>query len=262
MPLMGTPWDDSPLVNWDAYIEGESDRFDQMVNEERNPLIFGSWDLYGRLNKKLDSTGRANLERYCAAYEFLVERYPFGPMQEQFEFRVRTALLAKFFGNEVAAHRDILREMGFPVDDIHYRHLALLYPRRMGKTTVQAAISAIIAVSQINGNVLSFHVRSRQAKMWLDRTKEFMAIFKESPQFTWTVKKQDIREFIFIYAEATGTTNYVQALPGVHQGSANIDSGSTDHTLFCRSIFFFFCSIVVAIIQSHLILSFLFLCLD
>ena len=194
--------------------------------------------MYEKMKNKLSDDKMGNLHRYVDAYEYLAEAHPFGPMQIQFEFRARTAFLSMFFKDHASEYLNELRDMGFPVDDNHYTNLVLMFPRRMGKTTIEAALSAIVAVSQVKGNVLSFHLGSRQAKMWLERVKEFLAFFKDSPRFSWTMKQQDIREYVYIEAHAVGCVNYVQALPGVHQGSSKIDMMSTE-ILFAAHLSFY-----------------------
>jgi hypothetical protein len=220
---IGTPWCNAGSVDWSSYASAETVRFSSIIVNERRPPVIGTWELYMEMQKTMDITGREALESYEAALSELCEKFPLGPMQIEFEYNVRIGLLSIFFNKDMAKYRKYLYEdRGFPMYEKHYQSLALLYPRQMGKTTIESIMTAVIAVSQRKGNILSFHLTARQAKSWLDRVREFLAMFKDSARFGWRVDKQDVREYIHIYANEPRVINKIIALPGSSDGTGNI----------------------------------------
>lgn len=218
---------DVQTVDWGSYARREAARFAALHKKEEAPPILAKWEIYRATKEATTRTGKQALQNYEDALAELCQKVRLGVMQREFEYHCRIAFITMFFKHDLDQYRDYLINVKkLPIDDKHYENLALLYPRRMGKTTIECIITAVIAVSQVDGNVLSFHLSSRQAKMWLDRAKEFLDMFRGSARFGWRVTSQDVREHIHIFANAAGTVNYIIALPGVFQGSANIGKRS------------------------------------
>lgn len=237
------------VIDWGAYAREESARFSSLHRKEEAPPILAKWQLYQETHEATTRTGKQALQNYEDALAELSQKVRLGVMQREFEYHCRIAFITMFFKNDLDQFRDYLITVKkLPIDDKHYENLALLYPRRMGKTTIECIITAVIAVSQVDGNVLSFHLSSRQAKMWLDRAKEFLDMFRGSARFGWRVTSQDVREHIHIFSNCAETVNYIIALPGVFQGSANIGKRSQTTRplvlgLFLVSLFLFVLSL-------------------
>lgn len=61
-----------------------------------------------------------------------------------------------------------------------YQVVCILFPRRSGKTTVQAIAAAVIAVTQQDGNTCTFNISGRQSRAWLKQSVQFVELFQKS----------------------------------------------------------------------------------
>lgn len=99
--------------------------------------------------------------------------------------------------------------------------VAILFPRRAGKTKTQTIVAGCVAVSQRIGNSSCYNIGGRQARDWLQEAVDVLYVFKNTVQFGWTLDKMDTREFIQIIT-TFGTKNRISSYPGIFQGGANI----------------------------------------
>ncbi len=206
--------DDGEL--FDALIAQEQERLDSL--RERRPVRRRYEYQDVPEYQAARDAGRARLARYEAALQYLFDRgVKLGYLQREFMKVVRLVGLKRMFGDTLLANLGYLRER-FGVDRI-MRAVCILFPRRSGKTTVQTIDAACTAVSQPDGNVVSFNLTGRQSAAWLKQCMLYMQMFKGSAHFDWTEYDRKLPERITIRAHATGTLNTVSAYPGAQAGS-------------------------------------------
>ncbi len=128
----------------------------------------------------MHSQARIRLERFDRALEYMFEHggVRLGHLQHKLMNAVRMCALKRIFGNELLANLDWIRER-YGIRDT-YNVACILFPRRSGKTTVQAIAAAVIAVSQEDGNTVTFNISGRQSRAWLKACIQFIERFKES----------------------------------------------------------------------------------
>lgn len=124
---------------------------------------------------------------------------------------IMTSTVRRIFGAELVDNLTYLRER-YGITEV-YDTAVIKYPRRSGKTTTQTFAAAGVSVSQADGNLGSFHITSRQGRMWLEQTKGYLEVYKET-EFAYKIVKEDSREFFSIFASYPGTVNTVSAYPG------------------------------------------------
>lgn len=163
--------------------------------------------------KALESPGRQNLERFERALHFLFSRcgVKLGHLQIKLLHAARISLLRRMYGNDLVNDLDYLRTR-FRISRI-YENVSIIFPRRVGKTTVQTIVAACVAVSQFDGNVCCFNIKGRQARAWLSQAMKWLFKFQDSEEFKFTVENQNAQEFILI-RNCTGTLARISSYPG------------------------------------------------
>ena len=122
-----------------------------------------------------------------------------------------TSTVRRIFGSDLVDNLAYLRER-YGITEV-YVTAVIKYPRRSGKTTTQTIATAGIVVSQADGNIGSFHITSRQGRMWLEQAKGYLDVYKET-EFSYKIVKEDSRELFSIFAAYSGTVNTASAYPG------------------------------------------------
>ncbi len=69
-----------------------------------------------------------------------------------------------------------------------------------------------------DGNTITFNLTGRQSRAWLKQACEYLEVFQRSPEFQYVEVDRDMKEFITIRSNITGTNNTMRSLPG-GQGS-------------------------------------------
>lgn len=113
---------------------------------------------------------------------------------------IRNALLIKMYGNVQNVMGDLAwLRANYGVQSA-YDAVAIIFPRRSGKTLTQTIASATTAVSQPRGNVLDFNPNWEQAKTWLAQTVRFMYMMKDDLRYGWTQVSDRASRDIVIYS--------------------------------------------------------------
>ena len=189
--------------------------------------------------KKLTNSGAQNHARCLRAlHEFVTKTgFRFSPTQEKLRDEIIGTILPTLYGKDLMENLSELREK-YQLKLLSGVMAALL-PRRDGKTIVTTRLLACWTVSQ-KGNVTSYQIGSRQARMWLEEILEGLEPFKDSDEFGWTMEHpRDIREFFTIRTRA-GHCNKVSAYPGSTQGNGNISCGHRPSVYPPLTLIFFF----------------------
>jgi hypothetical protein len=201
----------------EALTLAEDERLDALREQRPVRLRYAYEDLPEF--RALQSSGRKRLERYEAALQFLFQRrgVKLGHLQHDFRKEVRLAGIKRMFGEELLENYAWLHaRFGMASFD---QAVCILFPRRSGKTTVQCIDAACTAVSQPDGNVVSFNLTGRQSSAWLKQCMGYLKLFKGSAEFDWTVVDRKLPERITIRARCAGTDNTISAYPGAQAGS-------------------------------------------
>lgn len=215
-------------TTWGNFASELQQSVEHETAEKQNRFKFYKKCDYERLEsyKTLRSSGRANLQRLEDALQYLFERnIKLGHMQKALMDTIKTCFLQTLFKHDLVPNLDYLVSK-FKINEL-YDVLAIIYPRREGKTVVSAIFAACCAVSQ-EGNVLCYNLRSRQAKDWLELAIKYLGIFRNSPKFGWKLERQNINEFITIRQNVTGHVNSVKSYPGEYQGKGDIGTGQAN----------------------------------
>jgi hypothetical protein len=162
--------------------------------------------------RKSRGAGRRNLERFERAVQFLFKSgVRLGYLQARLLQAGRIVMLRRMFGSDIVNELDYLRTR-FGITKLD-SSVAVLFPRRTGKTTAQTIIAACVLVSQPDGNVCCFNLRARQSKAWFSQTATWVEKFKNSDEFRYRELKRDGQEKLII-RNCTGTDVELSSFPG------------------------------------------------
>jgi hypothetical protein len=136
------------------------------------------------------------------------ERIVLSEDQERLLNEMRNSMLPKFYGSVSNVQNDMpwLLERGFlKADKIVFDVVAVLYPRRHGKTLTQAIVSAIVLISQVSGNVLAYNRTLNHARMWMSLCRRFLDYMEKDDRFGWTAVEDRV-DTLSLRQSATGST--------------------------------------------------------
>lgn len=187
--------------------------------------------------------GRANLERYEAAFEYLNSQcgYKLSYMQKELYKVARLILVKRIFGSDLESEWHYIK-LRLGVERL-YEQAAITLPRRSGKTVVQTILAAVVAATQPDGNVCCFNLGSRQSVEWLAQVLGVLHEFKGSP-FDWKLKKIDSTECIR-FINCVGTEVIISSYPGPRDANASNYRGmGSKLMLLLYDEFYFFPEVV------------------
>ena len=169
--------------------------------------------------RALRDVGVQRLDRFDRAVRFLTTTggVKLGYLQKRFLNAIRLVCLPRMLADSLLANLPLLMER-YGVRSIEDT-VAIVFPRRAGKTIVQCLAAAVIAVSQPDGNIAAFHLFGRQAESWLKQTQGFLELFLQDPEFAWVEVDRHMPERISIRAACAGTVNQISSFPGAQAGS-------------------------------------------
>lgn len=173
--------------------------------------------------KELECSGRIKLARFERATRYLFDKcgVQLGHKQELLFEAILTAYLLNMFGDDLVSNISYLKTK-YKLQEL-FDAVAILFPRREGKTVGTAIFAAIIVVSQPYGNIICYNIGARQSEGWLHQTIQYLDYFRESDEFGWTLDDKDGKEMISIKSKATGTTNTIYSYPcGLGDGKIGI----------------------------------------
>lgn len=128
------------------------------------------------------SSGRMRLESFENALRYLFEHsgVRLGYMQKRLVDVITIALLMKFFENDLVENLKFLRKR-YKIDELNDT-VAIIFPRRSGKTEGSAILIAAIVVSQPNGNCIMYNLTATQAKEFLQSVMQHLMVFFHFPE--------------------------------------------------------------------------------
>lgn len=172
---------------------------------------------------KQRTSGRVKLQKLEQAMAELFERSGFrlGHEQARLIKVVTIAFLRKLFADDLIANLKYL-EKKFLISDLNDT-VAILFPRRSGKTVAMAVMIACITVSQPNGNCIMYNLTAAQAEEFLDEAMKHLEVFRESPTFAWKEVKKDVRKMIRIHVALWGTLNSIKSYACALKTDGTID---------------------------------------
>jgi hypothetical protein len=160
----------------------------------------------------LRSNARRRFDALDRAYKIQYKNgVRLGYLQVRLMKVIVTSTVRRIFGNDLVDNLAYLRER-YGITDV-YDTAVIKYPRRSGKTTTQTIATAGINVSQADGNIGSFHITSRQGRMWLSQAKGYLDVYKDT-EFSFKIVQENMHEFYRIHAFYPGTENTTSAYPG------------------------------------------------
>lgn len=168
--------------------------------------------------------GRALLASFEGAFRYLFEHSEvrLGDKQKRLMDVATVAMLGRIFRHDLVANLKWLRRR-FAIEAL-IDTLAVLFPRRSGKTEAAAMLFAIILVSLPHGNCMLYTLTAAHAREFLDSVWNYLEIFKNSPEYGFEVKNRDLNKYYKIRMRKwPGIVNTVQAFGGAQQGEAKID---------------------------------------
>jgi len=169
------------------------------------------------------NSGRMRLESLEGAFAYLFEVSGFrlGHRQERLIKVVIIAFLRKMFGDDLIPNLKYL-EKKFLLTDLNDT-VAILFPRRSGKTVAMAVMIACIAVSQPHGNSIMYNLTAAQAEEFLGEAMKHLEWFRESTEYGWREVKKDVRKKIHIYSYKYGTENSIKSYACALKTDGTID---------------------------------------
>jgi uncharacterized Rmd1/YagE family protein len=126
--------------------------------------------------KQNTNSGRLRLESFERAFRYLFEHTEtrLGHLQKRLIDVITIAILGKIFGDDLVNNLRFLRQK-YLIDELNDT-VAILFPRRSGKTEGSAIIIAVIAVSQPNGNCIMYNLTATQAKEFLQSVLKHLMV--------------------------------------------------------------------------------------
>jgi hypothetical protein len=123
---------------------------------------------------------------------------------------MRNSVLLRMYNGDVSAFMADIPwlQATLGVTEIHDT-VAVIYPRRHGKTLTQTIASTILVLSQPNGNVMSFNPHQDQAKTWLAQAVRWLGLMQRHPEFGWQLDAHTESRTIAIVSNATRTRNSI-----------------------------------------------------
>jgi hypothetical protein len=144
-------------------------KYEKRVSEKRKKARVYRKHEYSELEsfKQTTSSGRMRLESFENALRYLFEHsgVRLGYMQKRLVDVITIALLIKFFENDLVDNLKFLRKK-YLIEELNDT-VAIIFPRRSGKTEGSAIIIAAIVVSQPKGNCIMYNLTATQAKEFL-----------------------------------------------------------------------------------------------
>lgn len=152
---------------------------DRVMEKRKRAKVYKKYEYQGLESyKENTSSGRLRLESFERAFRYLFEHSEtrLGYMQKRLVDVITIALLSKIFGDDLVNNLKFLRKK-YLINELNDT-VAILYPRRSGKTEGSAIIIAVIAVSQPHGNCIMYNLTATQAKEFLQSViKHLMVSF-------------------------------------------------------------------------------------
>jgi hypothetical protein len=179
--------------------------------------------------ERYTNSGRMQLESFERAKRRYFELRPdfrLGYMQKRLEEVITVAFLRRMFQNDLIANLTFLSRK-FLIDELNDA-VAILYPRRSGKTEASAWLIALICVSQPNGNCIMYNLTHKQAKEFLQAAVKHLNVFRDDSEFGWELVQQDVRIMIEIKTNKYGTNNSIKSYPSALTGDAKIGHDERD----------------------------------
>ncbi len=173
--------------------------------------------------KEYSDSGRRRLESLEGAFRFLFANSAtrLGYMQKKLIDVVTIALLSKIFGADLVGNLRYIHKK-YLIDELNDT-VAILFPRRSGKTEGSAIMIAVVAVSQPHGNCIMYNLTATQAKEFLQAVKKYLDVFQHSEEYGWTMVRKDVRQLMEIRTRKYGTLNSIKSYPSALKGDAKID---------------------------------------
>lgn len=173
--------------------------------------------------KEYSDSGRRRLESLEGAFRYLFanSNTRLGYMQKKLIDVVTIALLSKIFGADLVGNLRYIHKK-YLIDELNDT-VAILFPRRSGKTEGSAIMIAVVAVSQPNGNCIMYNLTATQAKEFLKAVRRYLNVFEKSDEYGWTMVSQDVRQLMEIRTRKYGTVNSIKSYPSALKGDAKID---------------------------------------
>ncbi len=156
---------------------------------------------------------------------------------------IRNSLLIKMYGNVQAVIADMAWLRANLGIESAYDAVAIIFPRRSGKSLTQTAASAITSASQPGGNVLGFNPNQEQAKTWLALCVRFLYMLKGDARFGWVlVAHRESKEIIItVLLYKTTSSVYVYGNGTNGKNAQNLRGTGNSAMLVNFDEGFFFC---------------------
>lgn len=136
--------------------------------ETKRQKVYRSYE-YSSLEsyKRMNNSGRLRLQSLEGAFRYLFEHsdVKLGYMQQRLIEQTTVAYLKNMFALDLVSNLKFLCRK-FLITEL-FDTLAVLFPRRSGKTVGCAIMIAVIAVSQPNGNCVMYNLTAAQAEEFI-----------------------------------------------------------------------------------------------
>ncbi len=186
------------------------------------------------------NAGLLRVARYDVAMALLTRAHPLSAPVQCMARRVRRLHIRRIFGTELCQRHGKEIERLCDAPDMTRNLLAHTVVRAPvvyeGHHTLLAMDAAVVAVTQLDGNVTCFMSTGRQSAAWMDLVYGFLDELQHDDEFTWVGVSRMARERVTIRARAVGTDNTIS----VHSGTSDYDNfrgmGTRLWCVFCCDV--------------------------
>lgn len=156
-------------LNWSQQCHSVKEKNDQILDkEERAQNVHRKFE-YDTMKSFQDhqNSGRKRLEALEGAFRYLFENssLKLGYLQKRLIDVIIVAFMRKMFGDDLVPNLAYITKK-YAIDELNDT-VAILFPRRSGKTVASAIMIAVICVSQPHGNSIMYNLTALQAEEFL-----------------------------------------------------------------------------------------------
>lgn len=188
--------------------------------------------------KEMSNSGRKKLESLENAFRYFFDNSDtkLGYMQAKLKEVVIMAFLKNMFGDDLVPNLKYLSKK-FDITKF-IDTVAIMFPRRSGKTMGCAIIIAALVVSQPDCNCVMYNLTATQAEEFISEVRRHMEVYRESTEFGWQIVSVDVRRKIIIKTNKFGTINSVKSYACALRGDGKIDSEKKESQVCSFHLFF------------------------
>lgn len=157
------------ILSWAEQCYSVKEKNEQILDkEERTQNVHRKFEYEEKKSfQSHQNSGRKRLEALEGAFRYLFENssLKLGYLQKRLIDVIIVAFMRKMFGDDLVPNLAYITKK-YAIEELNDT-VAILFPRRSGKTVASAIMIAVICVSQPHGNSIMYNLTALQAEEFL-----------------------------------------------------------------------------------------------